>query len=412
MTDPRDEWDDDRLDRAYRVRFDVAPPPELLSRILASSSSNREPSGRTWAWLRPRSAALAAGASLLVAVALLASSAGWLGPVPRLGPGPSVTAPSRSASSDLVPQPFPRQVTTRFDGRVLPVLSVQAAIDVKDRSADPIEIAVEGWFTRFAVRCLESIGGLGTPEPLIPPIESCNVGFIWLMAAPETLSDGFGIHPPTGPAFNAITDWSPPPYGTPSQVVFVGHFHDSGAARCAAVNRAGCEARFVVDQVAWRPISSLGYFPVQVAGRDVISVSDAILIRDSGSSSEIAVAGWYQPPPMLFCSRLRVFPPLEGSCAIDLQWLLADPEEAGGLLMSGGVALPLGPAIHPVFEPGRDYSTAYPRASTGTAVVFVGHFNDPRSYQGCQNPEACAQRFVVDTVAWANSSFLPAPSPS
>lgn len=404
MTEPRHDWDDDRLDHAYRARFDVAPPPELTERITSEMSNRTQPGWRGWAWTRPRSAVLVAGASLLFAVALLASGGGWLGPVPRLGPSFGVPLPSGIAVSDLAGDPFPVQVTSPSATRTLPVLSVAGAIASRGRTIGPFEIAVGGWFLR-------SIPSCPAPPTQTSDLESCGQNSTWLLSGPDSLP---GIHP--------VTNWSPSDSSVPTALVFVGHFHDPRAASCPAGDRRlACDALFVVDGIAWESPTNLEAFPVQAAGYAVISVSAAGSIRDSGASTEIAVAGWYEPLPVIFCALWlgpAIFP-LEGDCSVGRQWLTETPEqlvqtnpcpEGGGSAQCTSDRPPTGPAISAVFERGVGDALSRRAQSTPTAVVFIGHFNDPRS-AGCRSPAACTQRFVVDAIAWADGSFFALPSP-
>lgn len=413
MTDPREDWDDDRLDRGYRARFDVVPPPELGARLAAALPDDRRGSILTnWMGLRPGSGRFVAASSLTIVLALIVANAIWLGPVGRQGPGPSVALPSGVAAADLAGGPFPIQVTTPRAPRALPVLSVTAAIGVKDRTVGPFEIAVGGWFIRYNLRCPAVFDEVGV-------FESPCLNATWLLAGPQSL---LGIHP--------LTDWRSPEADMPTPVVFVGHFHDPSAANCPAGDqRAICEARFVVDGVAWQSSSNLTDFPVQLAGHDVISVSAAILIRDSGVGTEVAVAGWYQGTGTIACPAIlgAVVAPLEGpSCSLDAQWLMASPEELmqmSSTCQSGQASAvvcfeehaPTGPAFHPVFESGVSLGRGSPLPMRGVippaTVVFIGHFNDPRS-SACLSPAVCAQRFVVDAIGWAGGTFYALPAPS
>ena len=161
-------------------------------------------------------------------------------------------------------------------------------------------------------------------------------------------------------------------------------------------------------------------FPSTIFGVEVLSVPEAIAIRDHGDSAEIVVSGRYAPPEPVPClGPLRpLIPLLEGDCSIDYTWLMAAPESTrrmnGDTLLSIGP--PAGPAIHPVFD-GLNTSWARPIPQSGdsvpTAVVFVGHFNDARA-AGCRpdHRELCRERFVVDQVPWVDGSAYDAVFPA
>ena len=154
--------------------------------------------------------------------------------------------------------------------------------------------------------------------------------------------------------------------------------------------------------------------PKQAGGMAVMSVADAMKIQGAESAVDIAVAGWYQQSYALPCPAPRqpVVPLLNGDCTIGMTWLMENGETlihstrdaSGG---SNSSRAPVGPAVNPVFDgPATDWANSLPQSgdSVPTPVVFIGHFDDARA-QGCAPDErqACLDRFVVTTVAWANS---------
>lgn len=149
-------------------------------------------------------------------------------------------------------------------------------------------------------------------------------------------------------------------------------------------------------------------FPATANSLPVVTVPDAIEVQQLGADTDIAVSGWFQHPAAIECPAPRqpVVPLLDGDCAIDFTWLLSDAEflwhaEVNGMRMDN----PAGPAIHPVLVgPGTSWARPFDgRDSVPTPVVFIGHFNDPRS-AGCRpdNQPVCLSRFVVTVVAWAD----------
>jgi hypothetical protein len=150
-------------------------------------------------------------------------------------------------------------------------------------------------------------------------------------------------------------------------------------------------------------------FPALANGMDVVSVPDAIEVQRLGADTDIAVSGWFQHPTAIECPfpQQPIVPLLDGDCAIDFTWLMADEQSLYRISRESVEGRsPLGPAVHPVFDgPGMDWVRPLPQegGSSPTPVVFIGHFNDSRS-EGCRpdNQPLCLARFVVTVVAWAD----------
>jgi hypothetical protein len=424
-------WSDERLEAAFRARFDAGPPNGLTQRVVDELGPSAP--GRRWLWPAPRRrggwmTSPLTGLAVL-GLALIAVSVVWVGsPRPPLVTSAGPTGPSGSIAASGTS--WPAEVTVPGSSGLQPVLSVRDAIGVRDGESAPREIAVGGWFVLNPVPC-----------PLLPngtsQLEDCIADYTWLMASPEDLSshasDGSGsIHPPVGPGINPIlawVDWLPPTDGRPIPVVFAGHFHDSRASGCPAGDRrTRCEERFVVDSIVWAsgvpndlaaaPPSVLGLPDLAglptgaIYGLPVLSVSEAISVRAGGTSAEVAVKGWYWAltPGAIRCAAQppRGVPFLEPSCG-GRAWLM---QVAESLTSQVGDQMllrdPTGPAIEPAFA-GATPPTVSGVPSTGSIpvpVVFVGHFNDRRS-GFCTVGEtladaaaACRARFVVDGVAW------------
>lgn len=136
----------------------------------------------------------------------------------------------------------------------------------------------------------------------------------------------------------------------------------------------------------------------------VVSISDAIAIRDGGvNSDELAIGGWYVFNVVPCPKSSGVTDLLEG-CPLDFAWLMTDPEQlTTGVTGAGSFRQPSGPAIHPVVGfngPGMQYLMgAYPDP---VHVVFVGHFDDALLAKDCSaaGHQACLDRFIVDDVPW------------
>ena len=85
--------------------------------------------------------------------------------------------------------------------------------------------------------------------------------------------------------------------------------------------------------------------PTEVAGLTVISVDDAIAIRDAGvDGREMAVRGWYQAHAPCPARPWIQGPssPIQPTCANSVSWLMRDEEDLG----PQGFLQPTGPAVH------------------------------------------------------------------
>lgn len=152
--------------------------------------------------------------------------------------------------------------------------------------------------------------------------------------------------------------------------------------------------------------------PTSVFGLDVMTVSDALRIRDAGHDDrELAVAGWFTPAPLISCGTISTdaaVSPVELRCPDQLVWLTERPEVlVHRTATTMDTSEPTGPALNPDLD-GLDMGTQGPVGgpndvgegdSTPISAVMVGHFDDRRS-QSC--PAAlvadCRDRFVVDAV--------------
>lgn len=140
--------------------------------------------------------------------------------------------------------------------------------------------------------------------------------------------------------------------------------------------------------------------PTEVAGLPVISVSDAIAVRDSGvDGRELAVRGWYQALP-LPCPSMDPGPgsPIQPTCANTVSWLMQNEEDLG----PQGSLQPTGPAIHADLSGVTALTTPSP-----ADVVVIGHFDDRRAAQCPADAEAaCRDEFVVDRICWVDGAEL------
>ena len=328
---PAAAWEDERLDAAFHARFDVAPPAGLIDRIHAAAAASGRAGRSTWL----RFGALPAlGSATVLALAVVAVAVVSLNGVVN----PPKTTPAASAraggAGSPVPAPshvsggfIPATITIPGSADAQPVLTVDQAIAARSAGLTGRELVVGGWYAMDRVPCAQLLDP--TSE-----LENCAVNFTWLMQDPEHLnvlsSDGSGsIHRPVGLGINlvlAFTDWTAPASdGDPTPIVVAGHFDDARASACPAGDRhARCTSLFVVDAPLWTDAGSIDLVsaPTSVNGMPVHSIADAISVRDSGSSDEIAVIGWYNAPATMRClaEGSGAVAWLEGYCEDAFRW--------------------------------------------------------------------------------------------
>lgn len=253
MTQP--DWDDGRLEAAFRAKFD-RPAPQGLAKDVHVRIAGTSPA--RFAALRRSGpgSGLAAAAVVVVLVGTLTVGLGGFG-----RPGGSAP-PADSATSAPGPSATPTEQAIPGSILGLPIIRVTDAIAIRDAGIDDREVAVHGWFADSGIPAC--------PAPLINPINplqvGCPDGFVWLMEQAESLIHRSGnettMGGPSGPALNPELDgvdrsWEPTDSGvdangdsTPVDVVFIGHFDDRRAALCPRAEIDACTDRFVVDSVA------------------------------------------------------------------------------------------------------------------------------------------------------------------
>ena len=405
---PRADWDDGRLDAAFRARFGVTPPPHLTRRVIGRLALMRR---RAWPLGMPAQLASAVAVAIVAIVGM--SVLGVRGPSASTTPstpGPSFRAePSPTSSAVAVVRgpgwPFPDRV--RSPQGEYPVASVQEAIAERNSNAEPIEIAVGGWQADASARrfCELVLADPGSQ------LQSACANDRWLGAAPQP-DVVWSEAPPEQPAIRILAvNWRPGAAdirfeGNSVGAVMVGHFHDPMTAQCRPTNRNLCDATFIVDDVVWTLTPTALRVPPPDTALSAFSVAEALEIRDSGSSLEIAAFGFYVSMPVPCPHPAGQFWPLE-DCLFDHTWLMANPEQLDVVASDGSGS------IHPPSGPAFNLATFGGPSGSGEPVgsVVVGHFNDPLSDQCPAGPRrvACQQRFVVDGgfKLGAQSTFAP-----
>ncbi len=175
-----------------------------------------------------------------------------------------------------------------------------------------------------------------------------------------------------------------------------------------AAGRAQLDALIASIRIdaAASPSPSAATTQPEAAGLRVMSVSEAVAIRDAGvDDHEIAVRGWYAAhAPERACGRqLKLDPvsPLQVRCPDQLLWLTQDREQLTTTTdTSTSWRGPTGLAISPHFDD-VDMAWADPAADPFRPrdLVLIGHFDD-RGSGLCPAAEelACRDQFVVDRV--------------
>jgi hypothetical protein len=148
--------------------------------------------------------------------------------------------------------------------------------------------------------------------------------------------------------------------------------------------------------------------PTMALGLPVVSVSEAIAIRDTDPTDhELAVRGFFSPAQPISCPAPQFGiseNPIRLDCPLMTQWLLENPER---LMTRSSNSMeghpPAGPAFHPVF-PFLDMSAVTAADTTGDPVelVVIGHFHDRRGDPDTNlcgaTAEAKCDGFVVDGI--------------
>jgi hypothetical protein len=170
-------------------------------------------------------------------------------------------------------------------------------------------------------------------------------------------------------------------------------------------------------------VSSLppdGLFPSEVAGLPVISVARADELLRSGTldGQAVAVAGYYDQFTPSCPYPGRYIGPLEDWCRFAaftdtrVSAKLCEPMGSNGTSCHQASGTNLSPWFMTETS-GNTWGWASGGA-TGepAALVLIGHAGDPRQWQCTAATQAeCAGAFVVDRVAWANGSEIPAAAP-
>ncbi|MBA2299475.1 MAG: hypothetical protein H0W22_01745, partial [Chloroflexi bacterium] len=153
----------------------------------------------------------------------------------------------------------------------------------------------------------------------------------------------------------------------------------------------------------------------EILGLPVMSIADAIALRDAGADDrELAVRGWFSPIGPIPCPAPATWPvtPVEPNCPDQWVVLMAEPESLVTVTSDGfDGRSPTGPAIQiDLDDLDRRWQPRLPDLGPAEPVeIFVvGHFDDRRSF-ACPPAvqDECRDRFVVDRVDWVDGATQP-----
>jgi hypothetical protein len=146
------------------------------------------------------------------------------------------------------------------------------------------------------------------------------------------------------------------------------------------------------------PIGSAG---PTTFGLPVLSVDDAVAIRDSGvDDREIAIHGFLSGRVTMSCPFIPHPPnPTELRCAGAFTWLMSAPES---IVFRNGDSVtvhgPTGPALNPGLAL-VDTTGVMSDSDVATPVAFIGHFDDRRAdLCAVDIRPTCADTFIVDRI--------------
>jgi hypothetical protein len=169
--------------------------------------------------------------------------------------------------------------------------------------------------------------------------------------------------------------------------------------------------------------TSVGSFPVDVDGMRVMSVSEALELRDLGFSPEsVAMRGYWSDRRVLqSCVPSSEVPgELELSCH-DGEFGITEVDEPIAVIdRQGRLARAAGPSLTP-FVPsklvGANDLFSLPVVNNQryppVPIVVVGHFNDARSSEcRTKSRQVCLDRLVVERIVTFDPKVVPTPAPS
>lgn len=410
-------WDDARLGAAFAARASHARTPGDLAAATSAALQTRPSSATTWRrLLAPAAVVIVAVGAVTGGMALLGSQRGSTALVEfRNGPTPDVrTLDARTLAFDFPADWHAYDSSTA--GSALSSVAVLGTHPVEAQCGDERHVQVncvnerrlQPGEMRMNVGTGTFFGGTFKDRPSISNGRTVRLqidGQVAILDDVETSGDDYYG------ATESLHLYVEQP-GEPNQIVLIDLIaRDHGSDEVLRVMR-GVIDTFHFDATAF-PSPPDWWAGRAAMGLPVISVSDAIAIRDAGvDGQEIAVHGWFSPIGPMSCPYTLATSPVQPVCPDQYVVLMAEPEslvtrEANGF--SGRE--PTGTAIQidlddldGGWQPGLpDLGPAQP-----AEIAVVGHFDDRRS-SACPADQlaACRDRFVVDRLDWVNGETKP-----
>jgi hypothetical protein len=172
--------------------------------------------------------------------------------------------------------------------------------------------------------------------------------------------------------------------------------------RLGGLVAAAAVVAIVAVALATRPTTGpIGSAGPTTFGLPVLSVDDAVAIRDSGvDDREIAIHGFLSGRVMMSCPFTPHPPnPTELRCTEAFTWLMSAPESI--VLRNGNsvtVHGPTGPALNPGLAL-VDTTGVISDSDVATPVAFIGHFDDRRAdFCPVDIRPTCADTLMVDRI--------------
>jgi hypothetical protein len=162
-------------------------------------------------------------------------------------------------------------------------------------------------------------------------------------------------------------------------------------------------------------------FPASAGGLPVVAVSSAqtIAADPTGTSTELAVGGWYSAVRLVESCRPSIGP--VGSCISDWQAVLESrpdvrwSNDGASHPIEAGTATITPLFIDPVASPALESSNPSGPLEIvpPSPLVLIGHFHDDRLCETLPGPSTlCTSAFVVDAVADLAGTLSSGPSPA
>ena len=410
-------WDDGRLAAAFAARASRIRTPEDLAAATTASLRARPSSAMVWRrLLAPAAVVILAVGAVTGGLALVGSQRGSTGLVEfRNGPRPDVrTLDARTFTFD-----FPaawRAYDSSAAGSGLSSVAVLGTQAAEARCGDDSHVEIncvnerrlQPGEMRMNVGTGTFFGGTFKDRPSITNGRTVRLqvdGQVAILDDVEAAGDDYYG------ATESLHLYIEQP-GEPDHIVLIDLIaRDHGSDEVLRI------MQMVIDTFRFEPTAftspSDWWAGRETMGLPVISVSDAIAIRDSGiDDREIALHGWFSPIGPMSCPYTPATSPVQLVCPDQYVVLMAGPEslvtrEANGF--SGRE--PAGPSIQidlddldVGWQPGLpDLGPAQP-----IEISVVGHFDDRRS-SACPAEQltGCRDRFVVDRVDWVNGATQP-----